>query len=58
MTKEKLIQYCSLETCDNQPVKEKVGNVTHSFCCAKGFEKSLLDFSNSIIDEKAITKQP
>jgi hypothetical protein len=47
MKKIKVIQVCSSD-CEKKEFTAKVGNKTTNFCCKKGFEKSLRDFSRSI----------
>lgn len=42
-----IVQVCKTD-CDKKPFKTKVGKVTHTFCCKKGFEISLKEFANSI----------
>ncbi len=47
MKSKKVIQVCSSD-CEKKEFSTKVGNKTSIFCCKKGFEKSLKDFSQSI----------
>ena len=43
----KIVQGCKDDKCENEPVLDiKIGNETHNFCCQRGFEKGLEDFSN------------
>ena len=44
---KKTIQVCKTR-CDKKPFTTKVGNKTHTFCCEKGFIKSLDDFKKTI----------
>ena len=44
----KVVQVCKPSECDNTPFKVKVGKKNHTFCCEKGFEKSLKAFSKTI----------
>lgn len=44
----KIVQICDINKCDKKPVTIEVGNVTHLFCCQKGFEQSVKDFAKTI----------
>lgn len=47
MKTEKIIQVCT-EDCGNNLFKTKVGKMTHTFCCEKGFQQSLKDFAKIV----------
>lgn len=44
--KIKVIQVCETD-CDNQPYEVEVKSHSYTFCCRKGFEKSLKDFAKT-----------
>lgn len=44
--KARITQVCKTN-CDNKSFKVKVGGKEHTFCCQKGFEKSLKDFAKT-----------
>lgn len=46
---KKIIQAC-ISKCDKKPFTVKVGNRTHTFCCEKGFNKTMDDFAKYIND--------
>lgn len=46
----KIVQVCHSALCDNEPHQELVGNKATWFCCKKGFEQSLLDFSKAVAE--------
>ena len=46
---QKPIQVCSEADCDKTPLLNvEVGSKKHDFCCKKGFQKSLADFTASM----------
>lgn len=47
MKNKVVVQVCK-SNCAKTAFVAKVGNVTHTFCCEKGFKKSLVDFAKSI----------
>lgn len=44
----KVIKVCSEEDCNKNPYPVKVKSKRLVFCCKKGFEKSLEDFTNHL----------
>lgn len=49
----KVIQVCKENECENTPVfNMKIGSHTHNFCCQKGFEKSLSEFTKFLGKKK------
>jgi len=44
----KVRQVCLKNECDNKPEEVQVGDITHNFCCMKGFEKSLKQFNEFV----------
>jgi len=56
MKKIEITQWCPIDKCLAIPYPAKVGNVQHVFCCQKGFEKSLEDFSKYIEEQDKFLK--
>lgn len=51
----KVVQVCKEDECLNKPeMNVEVGNQTHNFCCIKGFEKALNDFSEYLKSGKTV----
>lgn len=47
-----MYQVCDPKDCENSPIVDvEIGNEKLNFCCQKGFEKSLLDFSRPVVQE-------
>lgn len=45
----KVIQVCKENECDkNLLIGVEIGDKTYNYCCRKGFEKSVNDFSKTI----------
>ncbi len=48
----KMYQVCDPADCENSPITDvEIGNQKLNFCCQKGFEKSLSDFTKSVVQE-------
>jgi hypothetical protein len=46
-------QICKESECDNKPVTNMtIGNGNYNFCCQKGFEKSLNEFTKFLGKKK------
>lgn len=48
MSNEEIIQVCKIDECDNKTIEAPIRNEVYLFCCQKGFEISLKDFTNYI----------
>ncbi len=48
-----IIQVCKEKECDNKPVLNvQIGSHKQNFCCQKGFEKSLSEFTKFLGKKK------
>lgn len=54
MSNTKLIQVCELNECEQKPEEVTVKNKRYTFCCIKGFEKSLKEFEDSLKHESTM----